>query len=157
MYSHSESLKDGTYHSELLILTCLEPAIYLMAACFPMYRPLIRRILQFIPSRSFLGRFFKLDNGAIDLPVVNSKSSGMIRGRRAGVRIPAGTDDTFVDDGDDGDDGDQRGLVNCYQSEEGSAEVGSEEGFTGAGLNDSRIQVTSDITVERWTSSVASR
>lgn len=119
-----------------------------------MYRPLVPRILRFIPARSFLGRSFKLDNGAIDLPVVNSRSSGRIRGRRAGVQIPAGTDKTFVDDGDDGD---QRGLVNCYRGEEGSAEVGSEEGFTGAGSNDSRIQVTSDITVERWTSSVASR
>lgn len=122
-----------------------------MAACFPTYRPLFQRVHQFISSSSLLSRSLKQDTGHIDLPAVSLRSSGTTEGRRAGALFPVDKDKISVDDGD------KSGLVRCYRGEEGSVQVGSEAGFTAEGLYEDRIQVTSDITVERWTSSVANR
>lgn len=138
----SESLKDGTYHTELLIWTVVEPGFYLMAACFPAYRSLVPRLLQFIPS--FLSGSSKRDSGDYDL----SDTTG---GRRAGVQS------TFAKPKISFDDGDKRGLVNCYRGEEQSAEVGSEGSRTAEGSNDTTAQVTRNIRIERWTSSLFHR
>lgn len=141
MYFRIESLKDATYDTELLIWTSVEPGLYLMAACFPTYRPLFPLVYQFISSSSLLSHSLKPDIGDI------SSSGGTLGGCRAGIQSTARKDESFVEDGD------RRGLVNSYRGEEGSVEGGS-EGFTAEGVNDNRIHVISSITVER-TSSIA--
>lgn len=146
IYSHSNSFKDGTWASaNLMILTSLEPGVYLMAACFPTYRPLVPRVVQFVSSSSILSRTLKQDTGDIDLPAYGSRSNGTtIGGRRSGIQFLDGKDKSFADDGD------KKGLVKSYQGEGGNAELGLEES-----LSDNKIHVTSDIKVERWSSSVA--
>lgn len=110
VYSHIEASKDATYDTELLVWTSLEPGIYLMAACFPTYRPLFPRALQFISSSSLLSHSLKQDIG--DVP----SSGGTLEGCGAGVPSTARKDENFVEDGD------RRGLIKSDGGEEGSAE-----------------------------------
>ncbi|MCJ1470457.1 hypothetical protein MMC07_009102 [Pseudocyphellaria aurata] len=146
IYSHSNSLTDGTWASaDLMILTSLEPGVYLMAACFPTYRALVPRVVQFVSSSSVLSRTLKPSTGDVDLPVYGSRSNGTIGGRRSGVQFLDAKDKSFVDDGD------KKGLVVSYHGDVGSTELGPDDGYTAEGL---QIHVTSDVIVERVSSVV---
>lgn len=151
-YSHSGILIDSTYHTELLIWTCLELGVYLMAPCFPTYRPLVPRVIRFVSFASLLGRSLKKDSGDMDLPTVGWRSKDTTGGRKFWTRLQAGNDKISLDDGD------KRVLANSYLAEEESAEAGG-EGFNVEDLHDdNRVQDTNNnITVGTWNSSDVNR
>lgn len=121
IFFHSDAFEDGTWASaDLTIWTSLEPGVYLMAACFPTYRPLVSLVFQSILSSSFLSRSLKQHTRDVHLRGVGPSSSGTIGEGRTGALFTHAKDKIFVDDGD------QKGLVNCYPDEERSAEVRSE-------------------------------
>lgn len=90
-----------------------------MAACFPTYRPLIRRAFRFISSSRLLTRFYDRDIGDIEL---TARDNGTTEGCGASIHLAAAKDRIFKDDGD------MRRLVNCHRGEVGneSTEVGNE-------------------------------
>ncbi|MCJ1469151.1 hypothetical protein MMC07_007784 [Pseudocyphellaria aurata] len=111
--SNSEEISDGTWiTTDLMILTCLEPGVYLMAACLPTYRPLVSLVCKFISSSLLLSRARKQDAAFIFSPALAAIGDGTLGGTRAEVRFLAGNGTISIEE-----DG-ERELVNHDRGDE---------------------------------------